>query len=345
MGLVSAIALLVASACDDLEAERQDESEVSASDAGAGDDSPPDVMDAGDMEGDEGGARDAGSEVEPPRPTLDAGPDAGDEPAPPPGDAGSEPDDAGDDAGTNDDGDAAIDGDDASTEDPDASIEEPTLPVLAAHYTFDESTGTVAADATGQLADAVLLDGASFSAGVHGGAVELSGGATTEHVSLPVDILEGCEDLTIALWMKLGSTPFWSRLLDIDGTIDGFVFFTPTQDVGGAPHLFFNIFHPTGTGANDQGVSAPYPEGTTLVDQWHHVAFTLSGGTGRLYFDGVEIGANPMATTPSDLTLGDAAHAWIGRSTFPDPYLDAAIDDLRISCAAYTAEQIAAIAE
>ncbi len=118
------------------------------------------------------------------------------------------------------------------------------------------------------------------------------------------------------------------------------MFFTPTQFLkdDDKPYLYFNIYHAHG----DQGVSAAYPAGVELVNEWHHVAFTLSSGTGRLYFDGVEIGSKALLSKPSDLTLGDGARAWIGRSLFAsDPYLEAAIDDLRVSCTALSAEQVA----
>lgn len=248
--------------------------------------------------------------------------------------------------------DAATDsGADAQAEDAgsDASTDPPVLPALAAHYTFDENTGTVAADSAGEFASAELRNGAGWTDGVHGSALTLAGGAgnaENDYASLPADILDGCDDVTVALWMKLGAITFWSRLLDIDGLVDGFIFFTPTREVGGAPHLFFNIVHPNITGNDNQGVSAAYPAETTLVGEWHHVAFTLSGGTGRLYFDGAEIGSNAMATKPSDISFKEGAHAWLGRSLFDaDAYLNTAIDDLRISCTAYTAAQVAQLAD
>lgn len=253
-------------------------------------------------------------------------------------DSGMDDMDAATDADTQTDAaldDAGADQEDAQTGD--AATEEPS-PVLSARYTFDENTGTVAADSAGEFADAVLENGAGFTTGVEGSALALAGGVSEQFASLPANILGSCDDITIALWMKLGSLAPWSRILDIDGGVDGFMFFTATQDVEGTPHLFFNIFQPPG----DQGVSAAYPAGTTLLNEWHHVAFTLSSGTGRLYFDGAEIGSNPMSTKPASLTLGPTARAWIGRSLFAsDPYLEAAIDDLRVSCTAYTAEQVA----
>lgn len=228
---------------------------------------------------------------------------------------------------------------------PDAGTPDASLPALAAHYRFDENTGTTSADSTGAFGAATLVNSAGWTTGVSGSALSLTG-TGNKHVTLPVDLVDDCADITIAMWMKLGAVTNWSRLLEIDGAVNGFLFFTPAQDVAGAPHLYFNIFYvPPGQPGSDQGVSAPYPTGTVLVNEWHHVAFTLAGGTGRLYFDGAQIGAAPMAATPAALDLGANAHAWIGRSMFPDPYLNAAIDDLRVSCTAYSAAQVAALAD
>jgi hypothetical protein len=337
--LVTAV-LLLGAACelDDGSVDKgdRDQNDITGSDAGSRDTDDHSPGNGHPLDASAGGDHD--------EPSADAGTD----------DGNSDPDDS----NTDTDVDAAAGQDSGSGEQsadagsdpgpsPDAGDDptgDPELPALAAHFTFDETSGTTASDSAGAFADAVLNGEASFATGVSGNALDLPGGASQSYVSLPANILDGCNDITIALWMKLGSVTFWSRLLDLDGGLDGFLYFTPAQDVGSTPHLYFDIYHP-GEGAADQGVSAAYPQGTTLVDQWHHVAFTLSAGVGHLYFDGAEIGSAAMATKPSDLSIGENAHAWIGRSMFPDPYLDATIDDLRISCTAYTADQVADLAQ
>ena len=368
IGFASAVALLAATACDSGDSNGTGEYDAAVRNDGGSADSGGAVRDgsveAGADAGTDGGSRDGGNMD---ASDLDAARDASS-----PGDAQTQDAraDASEvelDAGTAEAAveeaavaaeaaieeagavDAAPEADAAQADAAsDASVSDSgtiTLPALAARYTFDENTGTVAADSVGEFADATLVNGAGWTTGRLGNALDLAGGATNQYATLPASILDGCDDITIALWMKLGSETPWSRLLDIDGVVDGFLYFTPTQPVNGASHLLFNIFHPPGEGADDQRVSAPYPTGTVLVDVWHHVAFTLSAGTGRLYFDGVEIGSNAMTTKPSDLSLGATARAWMGRSTFADPYLDASIDDLRVSCTAYTAEQVAALVE
>lgn len=251
------------------------------------------------------------------------------------------------DAGSNDA--SSVDGGDSGNAADAGDAGADAAPPLAAWYKFDEDAGTVAAESTGSIASATLENGATWTTGRVGGAVDLAGGAgnaANNYVSLPPAILDNCEDVTVALWMNLGSIVPWARILDVEGTPDAFLFFTPTQGSAEDPRLFFNIYYPAGEGANDQGVSAAYPVGTTLVGAWHHVAFTLSQGTGTLYFDGAEIGAGPMMLRPSDLPIGATAHAWLGRSRFDvDAYLDATLDELHISCTALSAEEIAALAQ
>lgn len=346
----SAIALLGATACDD-----------DASGPSGGSKRDAAVQDAGGDPVDANVGLDGSTGVDGGEdPDGGSDPDAGADAATDPMDATTDPMDAGTDASSDTDA-----GQDAQTDEPDAQSELDAgtdageddagpdgstgvvLPALAAWYTFDENTGTEAADSAGGFGNAVLHNDAAWVPGVHGTAVQFTGGASNQehpYVSLPANILDGCNDVTLAFWMKLTTVTPWARILEVDGKVDGFVLFSPAQMIDGQPHLWFNIWdHPA---ALNHGVSAPYPNGTTLEDTWHHVAFTLSAGIGRLYFDGVEIGSGAMDKKPADLTLGDGAHALLGRTTtHQDPYLNGAIDDLRVSCTAYSADQIAAIAE
>jgi hypothetical protein len=68
----------------------------------------------------------------------------------------------------------------------------------------------------------------------------------------------------------------------------------------------------------------------TPVGTWFHVAVTLTGNTGRLYLNGVEVGSNTaMTLRPSN--LGTTTQNYLGDSQFvADPYLNGSLDDLRI---------------
>ena len=76
---------------------------------------------------------------------------------------------------------------------------------------------------------------------------------------------------------------------------------------------------------------------------WHHVAVTLSGNTGRLYVDGVQVGQN-TAMTLKPSSLGSTTKNWIGRSQYSgDAYLNGQIDEFRIYSRALSAAEILAL--
>jgi hypothetical protein len=75
---------------------------------------------------------------------------------------------------------------------------------------------------------------------------------------------------------------------------------------------------------------------------WKHVAVTLSGNTGTLYVDGVQVGQNTNITLrPS--SLGNTNLNYIGRSQYSDPYLDGQIDEFRIYNRALSAAEVLAL--
>ena len=69
---------------------------------------------------------------------------------------------------------------------------------------------------------------------------------------------------------------------------------------------------------------------------------TLSGGTGRMYVNGDEVASNPnMTLTPAD--MGNTTQDYIGRSQYPDPLLNASVDDFQIYDRALSAGEISAL--
>jgi hypothetical protein len=193
---------------------------------------------------------------------------------------------------------------------------------------FDEATGDDSVDSSDRGIDATL-HGAAWSSGRLGAAVQLSG--EEQYVSLASDPLGGCTtELTLALWVKLGAGTQWARLLDF-GNAENFMFFTAR---GGANELRFVMFTPEAETALSSNTSVP------LDNTWHHVAAVVSPSALTLYLDGASVGNLPdPVVTPGD--LGVLTENFIGKSRFPaDPYLNAAVDELRISCRAFTADEI-----
>ncbi len=198
---------------------------------------------------------------------------------------------------------------------------------IIAHYEFNETAGSTAADSSGYGQQASVIGG-SWSAGRNGNALRLNGiGA---YASLPGGIVSSLNDFTIAAWVRVNTHNGWARLFDFGAGTDRYMFLTPKAEGTGMRFAITVL----GNG-EEQQLNAP--ELATGV--WKHVAVTLSGTTGIMYVDGMEATRNTgMTLRPSSLGLTD--WNYIGKSQFDDPYLNGAVDELIIYNRALTAQEI-----
>jgi hypothetical protein len=210
----------------------------------------------------------------------------------------------------------------------------PPPPPLAAQYRFDETSGVSAADSSGNGKTASLAGGAGWTAGHAGGALDLTGNGA--YVALPAGLLAGATAGTIAGWVRIDTLSTWSRVFDLGSGTGTNMFLTPRSDSGTARFAIT-----TGGAGGEQRINAPsaLPTGA-----WTHVAVVLSGTAGVLYINGSEVARNTGLTLrPGD--LGSTTQNWIGRSQYSgDPFLDAAVDDLRLYSRALSASEIAQLA-
>ncbi|MFE9452087.1 beta-L-arabinofuranosidase domain-containing protein [Streptomyces sp. NPDC006739] len=207
-------------------------------------------------------------------------------------------------------------------------------PRFAAWHRFDETSGTTAADATGNGKAATLAGGASWTGGHTAGAVALDG--TDGHVALAADLLAGASAYTVATWVKLSGQPAaWTRIFDFGTSVSANMFLTPLSDSGTLRYAIT-----AGGGGAEQRINAdPLP-----TDRWVHVAVTYTGGTAVLYVDGREAGRNTAVTVEPRHFGNHIRSACIGRSQYDDPYLKAAVDDFRVYGSSLTAAEVAALA-
>ena len=207
-------------------------------------------------------------------------------------------------------------------------------PNLVAWYRFDENSGTVAHDSSGNGRDASLIGGAGFVSGVTGNAVNLNG--TNAYVQLPAGIAGSLGDFTIAAWADFRTMTNWARIFDFGNGTTTYLFLTPQSSDG---YLRFAITT-NGNGA-EQRINAVIPPITGTG--WNHFAVTRAGSVGTLYLNGTAVGGNNAITiTPS--SLGSTANNFIGKSQFAaDPYLNGLVDDFRIYQRALSAAEVQAL--
>jgi hypothetical protein len=200
-------------------------------------------------------------------------------------------------------------------------------------YKLDETSGTAAADASGNGNHGTVNGGAAWGTGQFGGAADLNG--TNGYIALPSGLMSGADTITIAAWVNLDTVSNWTRIFDFGSGTSTSMFLTPRNGANGK--IRFAIKN---NGSSEQIIDG---QSALPTGGWHHVAVTLNGSTGTLYVDGTQVGSNTsMTIKPSD--LGATTQNWIGRSQYPDPYLDGRVDDFRIYGQALPADEIAALA-
>ncbi len=189
---------------------------------------------------------------------------------------------------------------------------------LIHRYSFSEAGGTNVADSVGgPIWTGTLPGGGALS----GGQLRLAA-AAQQYVSLPAGIVGSLSDFTVMAWVNLASLSDWCRIFDFGNGLLTNMFLTP--QCGGAGTVRFMIT--TNGAGNGQVIDCT---STLSTGGWHQVAVTLAGTTGILYLDGVAVGTNSGLTLNPNV-LGNTLSNYLGKSQYPNPYLDGALDELRI---------------
>jgi hypothetical protein len=203
---------------------------------------------------------------------------------------------------------------------------------LIAYYPFDETSGTTAADASGNGHTGSLMGGATWATGHRAGAVSLNG--NNGYVGLPSGILSTTSNFTIATWIKLNNISTWARIFDFGTGTTTYMFLTVESGNGMRLAMTTNGFN------NEQRIDGP----TLSAGAWQHVAVTVSGSVGTLYMNGAKV-ATSSGMTLNGSSLGVTTQTWLGRSEFGnDPYIDGLLDDFRIYNRALSSAEMQTIA-
>lgn len=183
---------------------------------------------------------------------------------------------------------------------------------------------------TGTTSEYVSSNGALGIFGVdkNGSLVILSGNALDfdgqdDYVSLPSGVYFN-GDFTIECWVYPRSFPNWARIIDFgNGAGVNNVLLAYTFGNSGAPGLYVE----GGQFAATQ---------TLPLNQWSHIAATMSGTTATIYINGVAAGTATLPV-PANVTRNSC---YIGKSNWGDPGPNAAYDELRIWNTARTPAEI-----
>ncbi len=213
-------------------------------------------------------------------------------------------------------------------------------PGLVAHWTFDQGSGTVAADSSGNGHDGTI-HGATWVtdvAPVQGGSHALSFDGTDDYVSVPdSDSLDLTTQGTIQLWAQISST---------HSTAEGTSILAKMTHTSHVSYDFrVNETNTLSTYLWDGTTTCEIVYNTVVTDDtWHHFAMTWDQPTGiRLYVDG---DLHEQINLDNAGAIVTSWPIWIGRARYaPDRtfyYLKGKVDEIKLYNYARTSEQIAA---
>ena len=218
------------------------------------------------------------------------------------------------------------------------------------HYRFDEGSGGTAANSgtDSSVGNASLGGTTGWSPdGKFGTAVNLpgGGGGSGNQVALPNNIDAGLTDqFTVSLWVRPDALPQWVPHVQIGSSTDTFFLLQSNTQTAGATG-FAATFKAPGNGSQERlvlGAGNDVP-----LNQWTHVVFTMSGSTGKIYFDGELVGERDDFTFDlGDVGVGGQTTAnMIGGTSWPDGRFDGLVDDFRIYGYELSDEQVVELFE
>jgi hypothetical protein len=136
-------------------------------------------------------------------------------------------------------------------------------------------------------------------------------------------VINSLSNSTFAMWVNYtGTGNAWQRTMDFGSSTTAYVFMT-TRNAGIMPR-----FAIIGSGKTEVGATAS----RSLSVGWHHLTGVIDASTMTLalYVDGALAQGN-VATEVLPKDLGATTNNWLGRSQWTaDPYLNGALDEVRI---------------
>ncbi len=160
----------------------------------------------------------------------------------------------------------------------------------------------------------------------------LSFDGNNDFVSLASTGLTSANDFTMEAWVFPTATKTWYRVFDFGTTNLNYVMLAASNGVSMKPRVGIKS-----TSLAEQTLDAP---AAIPLNAWTHLAFTLSGNTGKLYVNGALVVTN-NAVTIHPVNVGATTNNWLGKSQFTqDSLFTGRIDEARVWTVARTQAEI-----
>lgn len=183
-------------------------------------------------------------------------------------------------------------------------------------------------DSSGYGNSGLAVGNPPYIAGQRGQAMDLDGAAG--YVQLP-DKVTNSAAFSFVGWVNWDGGASWQRIFDFGVDTTHYMFLTPSSGGGKLRFVIRN-------GGSEQIVET---SSALATGQWKHVAVTLSGGTARIYVNGVQAASGAVSITPAQFS---PSRNFLGKSQFlADPLFSGGLDDVRIADYAFSAAQVASL--
>ncbi|TWT93390.1 hypothetical protein Pla108_38840 [Botrimarina colliarenosi] len=192
---------------------------------------------------------------------------------------------------------------------------------LIGHWKFDETSGTVAADSSGNGNDGTHVNSPTWSTNaMRGGSLRFNNSSSTDRVD--AGVFDVARDITMATWVYVETLSNDSRLIiKCNGNT------AATQEWGIAVDEYGALqVRIRSTGGFDWRGTAT---GVVTAGRWHHVAGTYDGTTMRAYVDG-ELINSWTHTFGGDLDVQSTRTVSLGDSSAGGRPLLGYLDDARV---------------
>nr|WP_203691433.1 beta-L-arabinofuranosidase domain-containing protein [Streptomyces sp. SID12488] len=156
-----------------------------------------------------------------------------------------------------------------------------------------------------------------------------------QYVDLPAAVLGGAAAITLSVWVKPTHDANWQRVFDFGNDTTRYMYLA-SRNGSGVPRFAIT----TNGAGGEQGLN-----GTSALplNQWSHLAVTITGTTGTLYVNGTAVATN-TAMTVNPSALGTLTNNWLGRSNYSgDPVYSGAFDEFNVYSRALAAADITSL--
>jgi len=188
-------------------------------------------------------------------------------------------------------------------------------------WLFDEGHGDTVRDYSGNGNDGKLMNGPEWVEGKFDKALEFDG--IDDYVQVPhSDSLTMTNEITIAFWFRTGKK---MNVFDDRQAIVGKHYLE--YEVGIYPSGMIHTYTSNGAGGYDEGINTSNVEKTWNLDEWYHLAWTLSGTIETVYVNGGKVGE---FNKPNKGTQPGTHALEIGRRVGGTLEFEGAVDDVAL---------------